>query len=95
MEAHRRALFNKLVEASVGQPIDVVAEAAINLLVNALRKAHAKGPRAASSFDQLSSTAKTMLMSHYDNVGNRRNIFPFDQNVEVPLIDAREQFLKN
>lgn len=80
-----KTLFKEMVSVANGYPLDVVSGAAINILVNAVRQMNSTQKEALVSFDELVSKAKTLLLDqHYDNLGNRKNIFPFHQTIEVP-----------
>lgn len=87
-----KTLFRDMVSAANGYPLDIVAGATINILVNAVRQMNSTQKEAHVSFDELVSKAKSLLLDqHYDNMGNRKNIFPFHQNIEVPLLDLRTE----
>lgn len=88
----RRALFEAFAHEASGFPQDDVLNAAANLLVNALRQQYPSRSHAALAFDEIATKAKELLMSHYDSAGRKKGIFPYDQRIELPLIDARERF---
>ena len=77
-------LFRRFSEMSEGFPVEVVLRAAMNVVLNAIRQAHARRSGAENSFDELVGRSKRVLLEmHYDNVGNRRNVFPYDQKIEL------------
>jgi len=83
----QRVLFTKYVEQSSGFPIDVVIGAAVNLIVNALRQTYTTREVAGTRFDEIASKAKGILFSHYDSLGRKKGIFPYNQTIVMPLID--------
>jgi len=87
----QKEVFNLMAKAAHGFSSEDVMGAAVNLLVNALRQAHARRMTAEARYDEVTARAKELLMSHYDAMGQRRNIFPFHQHIVVPLIDLRDE----
>lgn len=85
----QRELFDRLTASAAGFTIEHVAGAAANLIVNAIRQAHPSQKSALDSLDEIFSHVRTLLAGHYDTQGKRRNIFPFHQHLEVPMLDAR------
>jgi hypothetical protein len=80
-----RELFGALSQCASGFSASEVAGAAINLLLNAIRQTHATQSGAAKAFDEHAGRAKHLLLEkHYHGDGSRRNIFPFEQRLEVP-----------
>lgn len=90
----QRELFNAFCKVATGFSTEEVMGAALNLLVNALRQAHPTQAKALSRLDEISAAAKTLLASHYDALGRRRNIFPFHQTIELPHFTDRDGFKK-
>lgn len=88
----QRELFNRLTASASGFTTEQVLGAAANLIVNAVRQAHATQKPALDSLDEIFSHVRTLLAGHYDTMGKRRNIFPFHQHVEMPMLDARPKF---
>ncbi len=87
------ALFNKMnAEAAKGYSAAQVEDAALNVLVNAIRQAYGSGKLAEQRFDELMGKTKNLLMSHYDSYGKRKNIFPFTQYVRPPLVRMDDKF---
>lgn len=85
-----RELFDNLSKVASGFSADDVATAAANLLVNAIRQNKATRDSASNAFDEIASRAKHVLLEqHYDLMGKRRNVFPFHQTIEVPLIKSK------
>ena len=85
----QRELFNRFTHAANGFATDAVLGAAVNVMVNALRQAYSTRAAAEIAFDELFGRSKSILVEHYDSLGRKRGIFPFDQNIVVPLFDAR------
>ena len=85
-------LFNKFITTSAGSQKEDVVGAAVNLLVNALRQTYSTRNQAEKAFDELFGKTKGLLLDgHYDPVTNkRRNVFPFNQVIEMPLMDIRQ-----
>lgn len=83
-----RELFNRLSIEANGFPSDAVVLASANMLMNALRQAHATRAAADAAFDELFGQMKQTLLDHYDGTGARKNIFPCNQRIEVPFIKA-------
>jgi hypothetical protein len=81
------ALFRKLSAACDGFSADAVIIGAINLLIDAIRAAHGSRALAERAFDEYAAKAKAVLLDqHYDQLGRRRNVFPYDQVIDVPHI---------
>lgn len=85
-----RVLMQSFARAAAGFPRDAVVDAAVNLLVNALRQEHGTRAAVERAFDELSGKAKQMLLDHYDSLGRKRGIFAFDQVISVQLFDVRK-----
>jgi hypothetical protein len=83
----QKILFDKFKEQARGFPIDVVLGAAINVVVNALRQTYSTRDAAGKRLDEIASNTKGILYSHYDSFGRKKGIFPFNQNIVMPLID--------
>lgn len=86
-----RELFTRLSKECQDYPRDAVVGAVANLLLNALRQGHARRDKAAAAFDELVARWKAVLMEHYNGIGERRNIFPFHQTLEMPHLVARRE----
>jgi hypothetical protein len=84
-----RVLFSLLVKTSNGFSNDQVIGAAVNLIINALRQQNATHKGAQDAVDRVHAILRTVLASHYDALGKRRNVFPFHQMLEVPHMDDR------
>jgi hypothetical protein len=91
-EESRRELFKRFGQMSSGFSTEDVIAAAANILVNAIRQAHATKPQAEARFNELTGRLKGVLLDHYDGVtGKRRNIFPFTQHINVPLVADKDR----
>lgn len=86
-----RELFQAFVKEANGFGLDQVGGAAGNMLVNCLRQSHATQKGALDGFDQLTTKLREVLASHYDGTGKRRNVFPFNQVIELPTFDFRRK----
>jgi hypothetical protein len=82
-----KELFRAFGAASNGFPTEAVLGAAANVFVNAIRQSQATREGAREKFDELVARVRLLLLDqHYDATGKRRNIFPFHQAIEVPLL---------
>lgn len=82
-----RELFRALGAVCSGFPQEAVLGAAANLLVNAIRQGQPTREGAREKFDELTARVRMLLLDqHYDGLGKRRNVFPFHQVIEVPLV---------
>ncbi len=77
-------LFNRYSHLANGFSANDVINAAMNIVINALRQSCATKGKAELSFDELFGQAKTLLMNHYDSTGRKKGIFPYDQIINVP-----------
>lgn len=84
-----RQLFDKIGPQLTGVPADIVADIGCNLLINALRQTKKTRAEAERAYDEVVARAKGVLMNHYDGFGRKKGIFPYDQVIEVPLINLR------
>ncbi len=83
-------LFKQMARLGVGFPTDHVVGACQNLMLNALRQAHATRDGAMNRIDQMMAEMKALLAQHYDLTGKRLNgAFPFHQTIEPVHFDAR------
>ena len=79
-----RELFEKLSKAADGSSASEVANAALSLLIGSIRQAKPTRDGAEKMFDELAGRAKHLLLEqHYHGNGQRRNIFPHHQVIEV------------
>ncbi len=84
-----RELFMLFGRAANGFPTDVTIGAALNMIINAMRQQHTTRAQAEKAFDEMFGRGKTILTNHYDSLGRKRGIFPYDQNIVMPMYDAR------
>lgn len=90
-----RELFKMMGRVCNGFNQEAVVTAAANLLINSIRQQHKGRRHAEAHFDELTAKLKGILMDHYDPVtGNRRNIFPFTQNINIPFLGDVDKFRK-
>ncbi len=92
---HQKELFVRLCRAADGFSTEDVLGAASNVIVNALRQAHATDRAAMNSLEEHIAKIKGILMDHYDRgTGRRKNgVFPFDQVIVAPhLVDKDKVF---
>lgn len=88
-------LFREFSKAANGRPNEQILDAAVNMILNVIRQSNASGAKAAAQFDEIAGRAKHLLMEkHYDNAGNRRNIFPYSQHVTPEWVDGRSDWQK-
>ncbi len=76
-------VYKRYQRASIGFPYDLVTNAAANIILNVLRQSHKKKSKADDALRQLLERMRGVLDDHYDHAGNRRSIFPFNQNIDV------------
>lgn len=81
-----RALFAAFSAAANGYPTSAAIDAAVNILVNAIRQDHTTRESAEKAFDELFGRIKQILVNHYDTLGRKRGIFPYDQHLQVDLV---------
>jgi hypothetical protein len=88
----QRELFERFTRDADGFSTEQVIGAAANLLVNALRQAHASRDGALDGFDQIAAKTRALIADHYDMMGRRRNVFPFNQVIDVPHINFSQRW---
>jgi hypothetical protein len=88
----QKQLFDSFTKESNNFATADVLGAAANLIVNALRQAHATKQEAGVSYDELAARLKGLLMEHYDAAGKRRSVFPFNQVIDMAHFTDREKF---
>ena len=86
---HARELFARFGQSANGFTTDDVVTAAVNMLLNAIRQRCKTQAEAERAFDEIFGRSKQVLFNHYDTLGRKRGIFPYDQVVEMPLINFR------
>lgn len=79
----QRELFNTFCKVSHGFSAEDVTGAAINLLINGVRQAHATREKAMAALDEKAAKAKELLAAHYDSTGRKNGIFPFHQIIHA------------
>jgi hypothetical protein len=84
---NQRELFQQFAKTAHGFSAEDVLAASLNMIANAIRQTHAKRDVAMARLDQLMGEARRILADNYTPTGKRLNgSYPFDQNIEVPLI---------
>lgn len=89
----QRALFKQFCQVSNGFSMEVVIGAAVNILVNGIRQTYPTREAAEKQFDSLFGQTKQILLDHYDSVGRKKGIFPYDQTIHANLFDPKDEFL--
>jgi hypothetical protein len=90
-----RALFGTISRACDQFSSQDVINAAVMLLVNALRGAYPTRAAAAAAYDEIAAKAKTFLLeAHYDSLGRKKGIFPYDQHIHPPHFLDRDGYKK-
>lgn len=80
-------LFRAFGQAATGYPFEIALGAALNIILNGVRQSEETREGARAKFDELVSKGRFILLEkHYDAMGKRRNVFPFTQHIEVPLM---------
>jgi len=87
--AAQRELFTLFTRAANGFSTDDAIGAAVNIVINALRQSCTTRQEAEIAFDELFGKSKSTLMNHYDSLGRKRGVFPYNQTIEVAHFDAR------
>ena len=88
-----RELYSKITQIASHFPMDHVIDSAVNLLVNGLRQTYATRHEAAKRSADICGQIQSILLDHYDSVtGKRKNIFPHDQRVVMPLHHDKDKF---
>lgn len=85
----QRELFTQFAQLASGFSTEDVIGSAMNLLVNAIRQSQPKQKGALDRLDQLNTKTRELLAAHYDVIGNRRNVFPFHQVIQMGHFDSR------
>lgn len=85
-------LFRRFSTAAAGFSTAEVIGAATNLVINALRQAHATRDPAEHAYDEHAARAKGLLLNHYDTAGRKKGIFPYDQEIVMPHLVAKDRF---
>jgi len=89
-EGARRELFERYSGVSSGFEHRDVVYAAGNLILNAIRQQCKTRDQAEKVFDEFVANLKRNLIDyHYFPSGNRRSVFPYDQNIEAVLVNAK------
>jgi hypothetical protein len=80
-----RLLYEAFTKLASGKQLDCVLDAAVNVIVNAIRQSEEKRVKAEAVYDELFGKGKSVLLEkHYDSVtGRRRNVFPHTQVVKM------------
>lgn len=84
-----RELFARFSVAANGFPTDAAIGAAANMIINAIRQQCATRQDAERAMDELFGRTKSVLVDHYDMLGRKRGIFPYDQVISVPHFNFR------
>ena len=87
-----RVLFDTFSQNASGFLREDVLAAAVNLLINAIRQTAKTRPEAERIFDEMFGTTKQMLVNHYDTLGRKRGVFPYDQTITVPFLEFQNKF---
>jgi hypothetical protein len=91
----RRELFSRFSKASNQFTHRDVVYAAANLILNSIRQSCPTQKEAEALVDEMTAHMKrTLLDQHYFPSGQRRNVFPFHQIIEPPVLDARGKIFK-
>lgn len=82
----QRLLHTEFQRLAANKNVDAVIGAAINILVNAIRQQEPFRAGAEARWTMFMGRGGTILLDHYDSVtGRRRTIFPFTQQVVMPI----------
>lgn len=87
-----KELFERFAKAANGFPAELAITAALNILINAVRQANPSQQKALAAFDEAVARTRGVLAEHYGTTGERRNIFPFHQVMQMEHFNARQTF---
>lgn len=86
-----KEIFMKFGELANGFPTQSIVNAAMNIVITAIRQSESGRRRAEKCYDEISGRFKNILLEkHYDELGNRRNVYPYDQ-----VLKAEELLFRN
>jgi hypothetical protein len=84
-----RQLFHSFSQISHGfSTIDVV-NAALNILINAVRQAEATQKGASETWDEWTTRSKSLLMDGYDSTGRKKGIYPYTQTLSASFANFK------
>ena len=72
-------LFRAVGKILDRKPLEMCANVACNLLINAIRQNATTWRDAELMFDEAFGRSKQLLKNHYDTHGRKKGIFPYDQ----------------
>ena len=87
----QRQLFDRMSRSADGFSAEDAIGAAANILINAIRQSQTTRAAAEKRFDELFGRSKQVLVDHYDVLGRKRGIFPYDQEILMPKLDFRSK----
>ncbi len=88
-----KELFRSFSMLCDGFPSDSVINAAVNILINAVRQSQPTRSQAEKYIDELIGRTKAILLdSHYDSIGRRKGIFPYDQHIFATHVKDSNKF---
>jgi hypothetical protein len=87
----QRELFDRMSKTADGYSAEDVIGAAANMLINAIRQSQPTRRQAEVRFDELFGRSKQVLVDHYDTLGRKRGVFPYDQVIEMPLVAMKRK----
>jgi hypothetical protein len=93
---YQQECFGRMCKAADAFQVSDVVVAAANVLVNALRQAHATRDQATARFDELFGQIKILLADHYDANGKRKaGVFPFHQSIAADHVTDKDKIKMN
>lgn len=87
-------LWKRFSQVADGFTAEVVTQASASMLLGVVRQAHRNRAAAFDRLDMLHAKMRELLAKHYSESGDRRNIFPFDQNISVDFVNFKSKFPK-
>lgn len=90
-DRREREFIDKIGRMCNGASSRFVKVAAINILLQAIRADHANAKQAVEELDYLTIKARDLLLKHFYPTGSRQNIFPYTQNIDVPLMKVTKK----
>ena len=77
-------LLRRLSPVCNSFPVASVIDAAMALVIEAIRQNKTTWPEAESAMQEISGRTMQALLDHYDTGGRKKGIFPYDQVIAVP-----------
>jgi hypothetical protein len=87
-------LWKRFSQVADGFPAEVVKHASASMLLGVMRQAKRNRAAALDDLDALHAKMRELLAGHYFETGERRNVFPFTQNISVDFVNFKTKWPK-